>query len=242
MPVAPTREFCLSLFASKLEATIKGVGDIIGWKYDNHEVGPLAAAAKQSLLRLVPYIVPAETDQTRLYRFVLDHGDFGIHNMSIASDPNGQPTITSLYDWEAGCIVPAILSDPLMAVTVDLTVNGNGAPSIARTIEEDGPAELAEYLKWSRGYFQVLSFSQIWFENRRALTWVYRYFSPRHPNMNVLFAQEKMRATYGLLSETGEEKIQNAILGTWELGRRIDSKNWMRNKRTKDRKWSKATK
>jgi len=32
--------------------------------------------------------------------------------MSITIDANGQPFVTSLYDWETGCIVPAILSDP----------------------------------------------------------------------------------------------------------------------------------
>jgi len=153
MSVAPTREFCLSLFTSKIEATIKNVGDMIGWEDDHQKVGPVAAAAKQSLLKLVPFIVPVETGQARLYRLVLDHGDFGIHNMSINLDANGQPTITSLYDWETGCIVPAILSDPLMAVTVDLIINDNGAPSITRITEDDGPTEIAEYMTWFEEIF-----------------------------------------------------------------------------------------
>ena len=89
---------------------------MIGWEDDNNTVGPITTAAKQSLLRLIPHIMPTDSDQTSLYHLVLEHSDFGIHNISITMDANGQPLVTSLYDWETGCIVPAILSDPLMAV------------------------------------------------------------------------------------------------------------------------------
>ncbi len=57
-------------------------------------------------------IMPPRGHEAALYRLVLDHGDFGIHNMSIATDAGGRPHITSLYDWETGCILPALLSDP----------------------------------------------------------------------------------------------------------------------------------
>ena len=63
IPVAPTREFCAALFKSKVEATIKNIGDMIGWEDDNNTVGAIAAAAKQSLLRLIPHIIPAKSDQ-----------------------------------------------------------------------------------------------------------------------------------------------------------------------------------
>lgn len=96
---------------------------MIGWEDDNNTVGPTAAAAKQSLLRLIPYIMPTDNDEGSLYRLVLEHGDFGIHNMLIKMDDNGLPIVTSLYDWETGSIVPAILSIPLMAVAVDLVTN-----------------------------------------------------------------------------------------------------------------------
>lgn len=56
---------------------------MIGWEDDNNTVGPIAAVAKQSLLRLIPHIMPADSSQASLYRLVVDHGDFGIHNMSI---------------------------------------------------------------------------------------------------------------------------------------------------------------
>ena len=155
IPVAPTRDFCIALFTSKIEATIMNLGDMIGWEEDNVTVGPVAAAAKQSLLRLIPHMMPIEGDQTSLYRLVLEHGDFGIHNMSITIDSSGQPLVTSLYDWETGCIIPAILSDPLMAVWVDLMTDEDAAPSITRVDAETTPDEHAEYMTWSSQYFKV---------------------------------------------------------------------------------------
>ena len=130
---------------------------MIGWEDDGHTVGPIAAAAKQSLLRLVPHIMPTDGDQTSLYRLVLDHGDFGIHNMSITRDSNGRPLVTSLYDWETGCIVPAILSDPLMAVVVDLVTDENAAPSVTRVSDDATPNDCAQYIIWAREYFKVCS-------------------------------------------------------------------------------------
>jgi hypothetical protein len=128
---------------------------MIGWEDDDNTVGPIAAAAKQSLLQLIPHIMPRDGDQTSLYGLVLDHGDFGIHNMSITIDANGQPLVTSLYDWETGCIVPAILSDPLMAVTVDLVTDEIAAPSITRVPDDATPDGRAQYMTWARQYFKV---------------------------------------------------------------------------------------
>lgn len=129
---------------------------MIGWEDDNNTVGPIAAAAKQSLLRLIPHIMPADGDQNSLYRLVLDHGDFGIHNMSIAVDANDQPLVTSLYDWETGCIVPAILSDPLIAVVaVDLVADKDAAPSTAPASDDATPEDRAQYDIWARQYFKV---------------------------------------------------------------------------------------
>ena len=84
---------------------------MIGYAGDNFYVGPKTAAAKQSLLRLLPYILPADSDKTSLYRLVLEHGDFGVHNMSITLDANGRPLVTSLYDWEL--IAFCLLSCPI---------------------------------------------------------------------------------------------------------------------------------
>jgi len=128
---------------------------MIGWESDNNTVGPTAAVAKQSLLRLVPHIMPTGGSESAFYRLVLEHGDFGIHNMSITVDVNGLPLVTSLYDWETGCIVPAILSDPLMAVAVDLVTNGI-VPSIDRVPDDATSEERTQYMTWARQYFKAL--------------------------------------------------------------------------------------
>ena len=91
VPVAPTREFCVALFIPEIEATIGNIGDLISWEDDNASVGPIAAAAKQSLIRLIPHIIPLHDDGKGFYRLVLEHGDFGVHNMSITEDANGLP-------------------------------------------------------------------------------------------------------------------------------------------------------
>lgn len=128
---------------------------MIGWEDDNNTVGPIAAATKQSLLRLIPHIMPADSDQTSLYCLILEHGDFGVHNMSITMDADSQPLVTSLYDWETGCIVPAILSDPVMALAVDLTTDENAAPSVTRVLKDATPDGHEQYMTWARLYFKV---------------------------------------------------------------------------------------
>ncbi len=155
MPITPTRDFCISLFTSKIEATIQNIDDMIGWEDDGNTVGPLAFAAKQSLLHFIPHMLP-RGNEAALYRLVLDHGDFGIHNMSIATDADRRPRITSLYDWETGCILPALLSDPLMAVAVDLVPNGDAGPAITRVKDNATAEECAEYMAWSAYYFKGL--------------------------------------------------------------------------------------
>jgi hypothetical protein len=60
VPAAPTR-FYVALFTSKIEATIRNIGNMTGWEDDNNVVGSIAAAAKQSLLRLIPHIIPADS-------------------------------------------------------------------------------------------------------------------------------------------------------------------------------------
>ncbi|KAL9079297.1 MAG: hypothetical protein Q9157_001820 [Trypethelium eluteriae] len=154
VPVAPTRHFCIELFVSKIHATIKSVGDMIGWEDDHQVVGPVAAAAKQSLLRLIPHIIPPETTKKpTIYRLVLDHGDFGIHNMSITADDY---RVTSVFDWETGCIVPAILSDPLMAVVVDLVTDEAAAPSVIRVPTDTTSNEHVKYMAWATQHIDVL--------------------------------------------------------------------------------------
>lgn len=41
-----------------------------------------------------------------------------------------------MYDWETACILPAILSDPLMKVGLDLVEDKNGDQSITGGVED----------------------------------------------------------------------------------------------------------
>jgi hypothetical protein len=205
---------------SKIEATIRNIGDIIGWESDNVTVGPIAAAAKKSLLRLIPHIMPADSGQTSLYRLVLEHGDFGIHNMSITIDANGQPLVTSLYDWETGCIVPAILSDPLMAVIVDLVTDENAAPSFIRVPDNATPDDRVQYMTWARQYFMVRPSSFSVHEQRSNCLSPRRLSSIKRPITNVQSRQGKTHATFGLRCESGVVTIRRDISVTWELGLR----------------------
>ena len=129
---------------------------MIGWESDNVTVGPVAAAAKQSLLRLIPHILPTDGDKGHLYSLVLEHGDFGIHNMTITIDPETkQPSVSSLYDWETGCITPAVLSDPEMAVIVNLNTDVYAAPTVTRVRADATAADCETYSSWAAHYVKV---------------------------------------------------------------------------------------
>lgn len=156
VPISPTREFWIDVLESKIKATIRNEGDMIGWEDDGEMVGPIALAAKQSLLRAIPHMMPRNATEVSLYRLVLEHGDFGIHNTSITKEVNGKPLVTSLYDWETACIVPALLSDPLVAVgPVDLIIGEDGNPCVTRIPKNPTPIDLEAYAVWARHYIKV---------------------------------------------------------------------------------------
>jgi hypothetical protein len=81
--VASIREFCVGLLTSKIEAKIGELGEMINWQSDEVVVTPVALAAKQTLLRFVPCMLPEGSDEGILYRLVIEHGALGIHNMTI---------------------------------------------------------------------------------------------------------------------------------------------------------------
>jgi hypothetical protein len=114
---------------------------------------PLRRRQSKSLLQLIPHMTPLDDDEKGLYRLVLEHCDFGIHNMSI----DGLPLVTSVYDsdWETGCIVPAKLSDPLMTMEVDLAINEDADPSFTRVSDDATPTDLEKYTTWAEQYFTV---------------------------------------------------------------------------------------
>lgn len=100
--------------------------------------------------------MPLKSTEVSLYRLVLEHGDFGIHNTSITKEANGEPIITSLYDWETACIVPALLSDPNVAAgPVDLITDEEGEPSVTRIPKNPTPMDLETYAVWAGHYIKV---------------------------------------------------------------------------------------
>ncbi|KAJ6512153.1 hypothetical protein C8R47DRAFT_963396 [Mycena vitilis] len=152
--IQPTRDFAIDLLVAKVEEMIKKEGDMIGWESDHNVVGRVAANAKVSILRLIPLILPRARDGGDFYRLVLEHGDFGIHNMTITDPASGPPT--SLYDCETGHIVPAILSDPQVATQVDLEIDSDGCPFLSRLMDNPTAEYLAEYQGYANHYFEVL--------------------------------------------------------------------------------------
>ncbi|KAJ3043252.1 hypothetical protein HDV00_005572 [Rhizophlyctis rosea] len=155
-PVEPTRDFALALLTAKIESMIKNEGDPIGSEDDNHIVGPLAAAAKQSLLNLLPLILPDETETNTFYRFVLEHGDYGVHNLTV-STADRTPRVAALYDWETGHIVPAILSDPEVVFSVDIGIDDEGKAVISRVEDDVTEEEVEEFREWGDIYVQAIS-------------------------------------------------------------------------------------
>lgn len=143
---------------AKIDATVgqraREVDPLAGY----HLMTPSLETARKALLRLVPLVLPKSTfwlKESTMYRFVLDHGDFGVHNMTVAMDTQGQPRVTSVYDWEGGSIVPAILCEPKMVTTVDLVIDEKGKPNISRWGDGDTPDKMAQYRKWTEEYYKV---------------------------------------------------------------------------------------
>ncbi|PNY29795.1 Uncharacterized protein TCAP_00295, partial [Tolypocladium capitatum] len=159
LTMQPTREFCMALLAARIECTFRRCHCRFASRLDYSSASALLSAARDSLLRLVPRVLPRMRkglDEATLYHFVLDHGDFGIHNMTVAKDAQDNPYISSVYDWEAGAIVPALFSEPKMVVTADLVVDEDGEPSVSRWGDGDGMQKMAEYVAWSREYYKAL--------------------------------------------------------------------------------------
>lgn len=90
---------------------------------------------------------------------MLEHGDYGRHNISIVVDTDQETRhslrITSLYDWETGCILPALLADPATAVHVDLTADENEISSITRIHEGATGEYRIEYMKHAEHYINM---------------------------------------------------------------------------------------
>lgn len=161
LPPAGNRDFCIAMLKAKVEGLIGNQGDRIGWEEDKLTVGPLAAAAKQSLLCLIPLILP-EGDNEVLYRLVLQHDDFGLHNISVDVDEAGELSLTSVYDWETGCIIPVILTEIEFSIAgCDLIVDENGEPSVHfRSDQEREPERCSKNQRYSADFLNVSTWVQ----------------------------------------------------------------------------------
>ena len=62
-----------------------------------------------------------------------------------------------LYDWKTASILPAILSNLLMAVGINLVTDPNTAPLLTLVPDYITPDSRAEYMTWARQYFKVSS-------------------------------------------------------------------------------------
>jgi hypothetical protein len=221
----------MHVLKSKINATIRNEGDMIGWESDEETVGPAALAAKQSLLKAIPYLLPPDTPDGSLYRLVLEHGDFGIHNTTITGQLNGDPLVTSLFDWERACFWPALLSDPLVAVSpVDLVADVNARPAVTRLPEEPTQDDLVMYRTWARHYIKVpkccvLSLSLIHGGVARRTNKCHRGCTTRPLATKLPSERGKTSDTCGLLCGTGEGVIRRSSLAAWERRPRSGCRN-----------------
>ncbi|RMJ18142.1 hypothetical protein CDV36_002187 [Fusarium kuroshium] len=123
-----TRDFWVAIFKVKVERIIGNEGDKIGWSNGEETVGPKALAAKKSLLRLIPLIL-LEGNEAVLYRPVLQHNNFSADNILNLVCETGETSITSVFGWEAGTIVPLILSEVMFVNGFLLTIDAHGKPA-----------------------------------------------------------------------------------------------------------------
>lgn len=237
MPTRPNREFCISLLLAKID-------DILGQHrndadHENADVSTarLRATTRESLRRLVPRVLPTSLNplvEAALYRFVLDHGDFGMHNMTVAVGGDGSPRITSVYDWEGGSVVPAILSEPKMVVTVDLVIDEEGEPSISRWGDGDNPEKMTQYCTWAAEYYKVSPStpSQVYMSEISQMADVaffpYSVYSRRHPSTSTSSRLASMLGAFGLLYKGCPMAALILILLSWVFGQRNEMPNWIR--------------
>lgn len=120
------------------------------------------------------------------------------HNMSITFDANGRPLGTSVYDDETSCILPAILSDPLMRVAFDLVEDKNGNPSIAGKVEDAIPEDRAEHVSILQCMFRIQALPFSVYEHIGNYLSPRRLFTNRHRNTNGQYRQGKTHGTFGL--------------------------------------------
>lgn len=185
-PIGGSRDFCISMFTARVEALIKNEGHVVvvvgregeDQDPDRHQDHALVsspralrlAAAKHSILRFLPHMLPPEegggdgAEGRGFYRLVLQHDDYGIHNMSILVDDGQQVSITSVFDWESASIVPVILSEvDFLVHSRFLAANEGGQPTwrMRDSSEEPQPQWHAENQKYATHYLKVCHLARL---------------------------------------------------------------------------------
>ena len=94
-----SRQVCELMLRSKVQDALRHRESM--QPFINHPHLDLLDSLIKALEELVPHLLPnpsSEEDESTLYRFVLDHGDFGIHNMTISQTDTDDMRITSVFD------------------------------------------------------------------------------------------------------------------------------------------------
>lgn len=148
-----------------------------------------------SYIRLLRCILPVDSDKASLYRLVLEHGDFGIHNMSITLDANSRPLVTFVYDWETGhhpaCyLIPSVDEGRLWSS------GGQEWQPINRSNRggqnSGGPRRAHEMCEGIlQGMFCVQAISFLVYEQRSNCILPRRLSTNRHPCTNVQYMEGK---------------------------------------------------
>lgn len=156
--ILPTREFWLAEISWRICHLIRNLGHRIGWESDNDFVTAPVLESKATILEALSYIMPPELPDNSLYRFVLEHEDYGLHNiLAEEQEDDGVPRITALFDWDTACIWPALLSNPLVKLPgIEVTVDKDGNPALSYFSNIEKVEDLEKYGNWARRYVEDL--------------------------------------------------------------------------------------
>lgn len=113
--------------------------------------------------------------------------------MSIVERDSGWPCVTSLYDWETGCIVPALISYPEVAVSpVGLITDENGEASMHRLPDMAASIERGIYVVWAQHCIKICDLT-----SRVVLTDVGNMKLDRNCILRNLVTRLSSKKTYG---------------------------------------------
>lgn len=164
-------------------------------------------------------MLPLDSDEPCFYRLVLDHGDYGIHNISIQLPEIETPRISSLFDWETGAIVPVLLSDPTFRVkSGGIGVDENGDPKLAGVSQSATAEEIKTRMAEAQ---ECTTISILGRALKRWLTLSIRSRIRNAPSTIARLWLVKMLAISSSHCEIGVAKIRRGILVHLELGLRL---------------------